>query len=59
VVDGHYLVADLSSDGYARLADLNRRFDDLDLGPTLRSSRSPRAWVCRVLPRPTGDTSTR
>ena len=32
VVEGHYLVADLSKDGYARVADLNRRFDDLDLG---------------------------
>ena len=32
VVEGHYLVADLSNDGYARVADLNRRFDDLDLG---------------------------
>jgi hypothetical protein len=32
LVDGHYLVADLPADGYARVADLNRRFDDLDLG---------------------------
>ena len=25
-------MADLSKDGHARVADLNRRFDDLDLG---------------------------
>ncbi len=32
IVEGYYLVADLSKDGYARVADLNRRFDDIDLG---------------------------
>lgn len=32
IVDGYYLVADLPRDGYARVADLNRRFDDLQLG---------------------------
>jgi predicted nucleic acid-binding protein len=32
IVEGHYLVAELSREGYARVADLNRRFDDLDLG---------------------------
>ena len=32
IIEGYYLVADLSKDGYARVADLNRRFDDLDLG---------------------------
>jgi predicted nucleic acid-binding protein len=32
IVEGAYLVADLSRDGYARVADLNRRFDDLGLG---------------------------
>jgi hypothetical protein len=31
-IEGYYLVADLSKDGYARVADLNRRFDDIDLG---------------------------
>jgi predicted nucleic acid-binding protein len=29
IVDGHYLVADLPRDGYARVAELNRRFDEL------------------------------
>jgi uncharacterized protein len=32
IVDGYYLVADVQRDGYARIADLNRRFDDLALG---------------------------
>ena len=32
IVEGYYLVADLPRDGYARVADLNRRFEDLDLG---------------------------
>ena len=32
IIDGYYLVADLPRDGYARVAELNRRFDDLDLG---------------------------
>jgi predicted nucleic acid-binding protein len=32
IVDGHYLVADLPKDAYARVAELNRRFDDLNLG---------------------------
>ncbi|MEX2270101.1 MAG: PIN domain-containing protein [Vicinamibacterales bacterium] len=32
IVDGYYLVADLPRDAYARIADLNRQFDDLNLG---------------------------
>jgi predicted nucleic acid-binding protein len=32
IVEGYYLIADLPKDGYARVADLNRRFDDLGLG---------------------------
>jgi predicted nucleic acid-binding protein len=32
IVEGYFLVADLPRDAYARVADLNRRFDDLDLG---------------------------
>ena len=32
IVEGYYLVADLPKDAYARVADLNRRFDDLRLG---------------------------
>jgi uncharacterized protein len=32
VVEGYYLVADLPRDGYARVADLNRRFEDMNLG---------------------------
>ena len=32
IVDGYYLIADLSKDGYHRVAELNRRFDDLELG---------------------------
>jgi predicted nucleic acid-binding protein len=32
IVEGAYLVVDLPQDGYARVADLNRRFDDLNLG---------------------------
>ena len=32
IVEGYYLVADLPHDGYARVAELNRRFTDLDLG---------------------------
>jgi predicted nucleic acid-binding protein len=32
IVEGYYLVADLPKDAYARVADLNRRFDDIDLG---------------------------
>jgi predicted nucleic acid-binding protein len=32
IADGHYLVADLPRAAYARVAELNRRFDDLDLG---------------------------
>ena len=32
IVEGYYLVADLPKDAYARVADLNRRFDDLELG---------------------------
>jgi len=32
VVEGYYLIADLPKGAYARVADLNRRFEDLDLG---------------------------
>ena len=32
IVGGAYLVAELSQDRYARVVELNRRFDDLDLG---------------------------
>jgi hypothetical protein len=32
VVEGFYLVADLPVAGYARVAEINRRFADLDLG---------------------------
>jgi predicted nucleic acid-binding protein len=32
IVEGYYLIADLPKDAYARVADLNRRFEDLDLG---------------------------
>jgi predicted nucleic acid-binding protein len=32
IVDGYYLIAELPREAYARVADLNRRFDDLELG---------------------------
>ncbi len=32
IVEGAYLVVDLPRSGYARVADLNRQFDDLALG---------------------------
>jgi uncharacterized protein len=32
ITDGYYLVADLPSEGYARVAALNRQFADLGLG---------------------------
>jgi hypothetical protein len=32
IVEGHYLVADLPRDAYARVAELNRRFESLELG---------------------------
>lgn len=32
IVEGYYLIADLPKAAYPRIADLNRRFDDLDLG---------------------------
>ena len=32
IVDGYYLVADLPRAAYSRIADLNRQFEDLDLG---------------------------
>lgn len=32
IVEGYYLIGDLPKEAYARVADLNRRFDDLDLG---------------------------
>lgn len=32
IIDGFYLVADLPREGYTRVAELNRRFDDVELG---------------------------
>jgi uncharacterized protein len=32
LIEGHYLVVDVPRDAYARIADLNHRFEDLDLG---------------------------
>ncbi len=32
IVDGYYLVADVPTEAYGRIAELNRRFDDLELG---------------------------
>lgn len=32
IVDGYYLVADLPRPAFARVVELNRRFDDLNLG---------------------------
>lgn len=32
IIEGAYLVVDLPGTGYARVADLNRRFEDLTLG---------------------------
>jgi len=32
IVAGYYLVADLPRGGYARVLELNRRFEDLDVG---------------------------
>ena len=32
IIEGYYLVADLPRSAYSRVADLNRQFDDLDLG---------------------------
>ena len=32
IVEGYYLVAELPRDGYVRVADLNRRFEELELG---------------------------
>jgi predicted nucleic acid-binding protein len=32
IIDGYYLVADLPRESYPRVNDLNRRFDDLELG---------------------------
>jgi uncharacterized protein len=32
LVEGYYLVVDLPREAYARVADLNRRFEDLDVG---------------------------
>jgi hypothetical protein len=32
IIEGHYLVADLPLDGYARVAELSRRFDEIGLG---------------------------
>jgi hypothetical protein len=32
IIEGYFLVADLPQTAYARVAELNRRFDDLQLG---------------------------
>jgi predicted nucleic acid-binding protein len=32
IVDGYYLIADLPKDAYSRVAELNRNFQELDLG---------------------------
>lgn len=32
ILEGYYLVADLPREAYARVAEVNRRFDDLNLG---------------------------
>ena len=32
IIEGYYLIADLPKEAYARVAELNRRFDELDLG---------------------------
>ena len=32
IIDGYYLVADVPRGGYSRVAELNRQFEDLDLG---------------------------
>jgi predicted nucleic acid-binding protein len=32
IVEGYYLIADLQKNAYARVADLNRRFEEVDLG---------------------------
>lgn len=32
VVEGHYYVADLPRSGYARVAEITRKFEDLDVG---------------------------
>jgi uncharacterized protein len=32
IVEGHYLAVDLPMSAYGRVAELNRRFDDLELG---------------------------
>jgi uncharacterized protein len=32
IVEGYYLIVDLSLDGYRRVAELNQRFEDLSLG---------------------------
>jgi uncharacterized protein len=32
IAEGHYLVADLPRQAYPRIADINRQFQDLDLG---------------------------
>lgn len=32
IVEGYYLVADLPTEAYGRVADLNRRFEDMELG---------------------------
>lgn len=32
IVDGYYLIADLPKEAYARVADLNRRYEEMELG---------------------------
>lgn len=32
IIDGHYFVADLPREGYARVLELNEQFSDLELG---------------------------
>lgn len=32
IIEGYYLIADLPKQSYGRVAELNRRFEDLDLG---------------------------
>jgi predicted nucleic acid-binding protein len=32
IVEGYYLIADVPKEAYSRIIELNRRFDDLDLG---------------------------
>jgi hypothetical protein len=46
IVDGYYLIADLPKEAYSRVADLNGRFDDVDLRFVVKGSpSSPSPWV--------------